>query len=211
MSGYKRMNLVPLSTQFELILRSQLRRGMTTIGFVVCGLAIIILWQASELQVSTVELQQKELRYQPVREMMSQNSNISQQLKQIEQQKTHLNNLVAGPTPLHILKAIAVASHHASGEVVVMSLSCNSQDVEEQQAGKPTNVSDVKRKLKRMITIAMSGKGEDDEAIMEFISALKGSGLFKKVELKSASHANDLNQTSKQFHVEAVSETEVGS
>ncbi|TWT59931.1 PilN domain-containing protein [Rubinisphaera italica] len=211
MSGFKRLNLVPLSTQFELILRSQLRRWVKTIGFVICGLAIIILWQVSELHVSTVVLHQKEMRYQPVRDMMSQNSKISQQLKEIEQQKTQLKNLVSGPTPLHILKAIAVASHHASGQVVVTSLSCNSQDVQEQQPAKSTNVSNVSRKCKRIGTVAMAGNGEDDEAIMEFISALKSSGLFNKVELKSATHTKDQNHTTKQFHIEAISETEVAS
>ncbi len=211
MSGFKRLNLVPLSTRFELVLRTQLRRWAGRIGFVLCGLGVITLWQASETHSSAIERQQKELLYQPVRDMMSSNSTISQQLKEFERQRIELENLVAGTTPLHILKAIAVASHHASGQIVVTNLSCNSQDVEEKLAVKQTTASAPKQKITRTGFVTMSGSGEDDESIMEFISALKQSGLFVKVELKSASHSKAQDQTTKQFLIEAQSEIEVAS
>lgn len=149
--------------------------------------------QLSELQNNAVWLHATTT---PLREIEAENRRMELQIRRIKERESWLTDSDSSQT-LQLLGLISHATGENHGRVSVRTLALNTIDRPvmplPNAENRPVNAKEkAKIKYEQRMQLDLTGVAVDDIAVASFVSALRDSGVFESVELKSSlSHLFD--------------------
>ena len=182
------INLLPPNTRLKIQFRSMLRRYvriwcLAGLGAVAC--ASVQVWECRQAAARIAALED---RCQPLYALQQVISEDRQQLQQLEARSKQVSQLQPTDHFIDLLGVLVTAAQANGGKVHVQRLTV--------QAGQPTAQPIPARGATAtsptgspavVSTLSLNGLAEDDEALAQFVTALRQSGVFERVELRSSS------------------------
>ncbi len=204
------INLLPWHYRRRCLLRRRLRQWSIAWAVVVLSLAAGWLEQHARWQAALAELEMHEQRYDEIRAVKSEIARLMAQQQSLGKQQDLVSQLQQAPPPLLTLALVSASAAKCEGRVAVAKLAYG----EETPAASPTPTPSASQAMPPgghptapavsrpayCGRLTIDGIGTDNVAIAEFVLGLRESGLFERVDLKSAaaSTSRALNVTAYQ-------------
>lgn len=200
------VNLLPLNYRRACLVRRRLRAWSIAWSAIAVGLGCAWCYERTRWQAAYDELEKQERRYDEVRSLKAKIARLVAETQQLSKQQDFVVRLQQSPPPLLPLALVSAGAARCEGAVAVRQMiyagdgsSTSLAAIEPQaQAGTQpaSNIQDVQHTQTARLTI--DGIGADNLAIAEFLLGLRESGVFERVELKSAATGATDNLTTYQ-------------
>lgn len=184
------MNLLPLEVRRRLLVKTRLFQWAVVWGLSL--VAVVGLWavESVDLQAQTRQLQMLERRCDPLRKLDAENKRVRERLAELEQRQSLLADLDTVQYPLLLVGIVSQGAHssHARIQVSDFSLAPLSAKITKSkiQVNKKKNEKQAKENVSARMRLTLKGIALDDLAVAQFIVALRDTGVFNAVELKSS-------------------------
>ncbi|MCH7685221.1 MAG: hypothetical protein IH899_00820 [Planctomycetes bacterium] len=186
-------NLLPLDFRRWLLVKIRLLQWSLVWGLSL--LALVALWAAKSVDrhTQTRQLQTLERQCDPLREMNEDNNRVRERLAELEQRQSLLADLDTVQYPLLLVGIVSQGTHRSHSRVQVRDFSL--APVTPVSAKSTKSASQVKNKnnekqteeyVSARMRLTLKGIALDDLAVAQFIVALRDTGVFNAVELKSS-------------------------
>lgn len=194
------INLLPASYRQRCLVRRRLRQW--SIAWAAVAVVLLLGWldQRSQWEATLAEVEMHEQRYDEIRALKGEISRLVAQKQGLGQQQELVARLQRSPPPLLPVALVSASAKRCEGRVVVNRLMYHE---ETRPAPPPTapaapasggaapapaapaaNVAPAAPLVSASLMI--DGVGADNVAIAEFVLGLRESGVFERVDLKSA-------------------------
>lgn len=200
------INLLPWHYRRRCLLRRRLRQWSIAWAIVALSLAAGWLDQRERWHAALSQLEMHEVRYDEVRAVKSEIARLAAQQQSVGKQQDLVSQLQQTPPPLLTLALVSASAAKCEGRVAVARLAYSEETPVAGPApaapappGGQTPLAAATRPAYRG-RLTIDGIGADNVAIAEFVLGLRESGVFERVDLKSAaaSTSRDLSVTAYQ-------------
>jgi Tfp pilus assembly protein PilN len=176
----------------------------TGIGAIVAGGLLTVGWQQhARLAAAQTALQQAEAECLPVRAMQEENDRMSRRIAELHGRQTLLAQLKRGRDPLQLVGLVSRSAMFVEGELKVAALSYQiSRPSAVEQPNRAGDAATVTPPPPETIRLTLDGIAMNDMAVSKFIVALRDSGCFTSVELRSSIRATLATGNARKFLVE---------
>ena len=200
------INLLPANTRLKIQFRSMLRRFariwcLAGIGAVACGLA-----QAWQYWHTAQTLAALEARCQPLYGLQEQIQKDHQQLKKLEAQRDTLTHL---QPPDHFMDLLGVLVQTTRAELgrlhiqrMTLQAAQNAAPVAGKSSSRTTASAPAPTAGSTTSIVSLNGQADDDAALARFVSTLRETSVFTRVDLKSSSQVSGGTGTARQYQLE---------
>lgn len=192
------INLLPWHYRRRCLLRRRLRQWSIAWAAVAIALAAGWLDQYGRWQTALAELEMHEQRYDEIRTVKSEIARLRAQQQNLGKQQNLVSQLQQAPPPLLALALVSGSAARCEGRVAVGRLAYGEEAVMSAPAaaspappagatppgGNSPPATAARPAYRGRLTI--DGIGADNVAIAEFVLGLRESGVFERVDLKSA-------------------------
>jgi Tfp pilus assembly protein PilN len=174
------INLLPPGLGIKLLIRRRLRGWAIVWGFaLVVGVLAVSNDYADLLRVRT-EFDHLSNRVQPLEQLHTKISTTKKRLRDLDQEVNRLQAVCVDDRSLAVLKVVGQSIEQIAGKVQVdhLNMVCS---------GWRTSAGKTKKSGPGPLesTVALRGIATDDLAIADFVAALRRSGVFAQVDLRS--------------------------
>jgi Tfp pilus assembly protein PilN len=197
------INLLPESTRGKIQFAGQLRSFAR--AWLVASLLVfaLILSQAKALWQDHQRLAALEGNCVPLYALQAEIDGTEKKIRQMEARLVRLSQLQPDNHALDVLGLLTSAMRRANGALVVQRLNFQSEHVNTQVKGTPPAKSIyANAESSRKYTLTLSGVTDDDASFSRFVSGLRETAVFDRVELKSSSQTNGSDRLAKQYQLE---------
>lgn len=186
-------NLLPLDFRRLLLVKIRLLQWSLVWGLSL--LALVALWAAKSVdrQAQTRQLQTLERQCDPLREMNADNKRVRKRLAELEQRQSLLADLDTVQYPLLLVGIVSQGTHRSQARVQVRDFSLApvapvsaKSTKSANQVKKKKNEKQAEENVSARMRLTLKGIALDDLAVAQFIVALRDTGVFNSVELKSS-------------------------
>ena len=189
----KHINLLTLNYRRRCLVHRRLRQW--SIAWAVVAAALLGGWLAERSRWLAVmeDAEIHEQRYDEVRALRGEIARLTAQKKGLGNQQALVGRLAQAPPPLLPVALVSASAGKCQGRVAVRRLVYNQEAVPQAAASPPVaptvarpddrSAEDRNRQSARL---TLEGVGIDNVAIAEFVVGLRESGVFDRVDLKSA-------------------------
>lgn len=197
------LNLLPTQFGRRLIIRGRLVLW-SCVGLVVCAALIAAGYrQHTKLAAARSELADIEAQCGPVRALLKENNSIGSRIAELRGRQTLLAHLNRGRHPLQLIGLVSRSAQYVGGNLKVASLSYQITETvvpadSEQQDG----TGDTPPAVTESILLTLDGIAANDLAVSKFILALRESGYFATVELRSSVRSQLASGRARRFQVD---------
>lgn len=186
------INLLPFEYRRRELVR--LRLLQWSLVWAGCLLLIVAAWwlKQSQHRASRLAVEAAETRFRPLEQLMGQRRAMETELRRLHAKGTVLGRL---RDEIQLLTLIGMVSHGARecrGRLVVDEMAFQrkannaSADRPQRDPGKPTDTEPGAEGSGPRASVTLRGTALDNLAVARFAAALRDSGLFERVELKSS-------------------------
>ena len=192
------VNLLPYRVLRQQVVHRWLRRWLV-IGCVAAAamaLAVGNLWHAA--QVAGTQREQLEEDYRPVKKANRDIQSLRAQIAKLQQQKAISMALSDNQPPLTVVGLISRAAQSCRGNVVVQQLEFKRAAVSKSKG------STTDHRLRGAGLLSLNGIGQSNVAVAQFAAALRDSGVFERVELKSTQAEKRVDGEFRNYSIECV-------
>ena len=197
------LNLLP--SQFG---RDQIIRGSlvlwSCIGLIACSALIAAGYrQHARLTAARSELADSEVRCNPVRATLKENNSIGGRIAELHGRQTLLAHLNRGQHPLQLIGLVSRSAQIVGGNLNVASLSYQiTETVVQPESVKQDSTGDTPAAVTESIRLTLDGFAANALAVWKFILALRESGYFTTVELRSSVRSELATGRARSFRVD---------
>ena len=187
------INLLPLNFRRRLLVKIRLLQWSLVWGLSL--LALVALWAAKSMdrQAQTRQLQTLERQCNPLRKIDADNNRVRKRLAELEQRQSLLADLDTVQFPLLLVGIVSQGTQRSHSRVQVrdfslapiMEVSAKSTNSAHQVKNKK-NEKQAEENVSARMRLTLKGIALDDLAVAQFIVALRDTGVFNAVELKSS-------------------------
>lgn len=143
----------------------------------------------------------REQRYEPVKRMMVKVGDMRRRIDELEARETMLDELSEPHPPLSGLALIGLSASKCDGRVRVDHLVLERNKSAAAPAAGRRQAPNVESLSAGRSRVLLDGTGLDNQAIAAFVEALKNTGAFLEVELKSTVRTGDETDAVRTFMV----------
>jgi hypothetical protein len=202
-------NLLPASFQQRAMLRRRLVQWATVWLGTLLLLAAGAMWRVSSEAALRQEVLDLEEQCGPLRELAQENQTIRDRLAEISGRQSLFAELDRAQRPLQVLGIISESALATDQQLHVdrLQLSPIAQPTDPKPAttkaatAAAPPVKEVKT-APNHTSLVLSGLATDDLAVARFISGLRHSGVFHKVELQSSSRVPHLTGHARRYEID---------
>lgn len=197
------LNLLPKEFGRRLIIRRALVLWSSILLF--ACLAVIAAGYRDHAILSTArrELAVSEARCEPVRATLKENNIIGGRIAELRGRQTLLANLNRGRHPLQLVGLVSRSAQNVGGNLKVASLSYQiTETVVQSDVGQQNNTGVTPPATIESIHLTLDGIAANDLAVSKFILALRESGYFRTVELRSSVRSELATGRTRSFRVD---------
>ena len=185
-------NLLPLDFRRRLLVKIRLLQWSFVWGLSL--IAFAALWAATSVdrQAQTRQLQTLERQCDPLRKMNADNKRVRARLAELEQRQSLLADLDTVQYPLLLIGIVSRGTHHSHARVQVRDFSLapvallSPKSTKSANQVKKKNEKQAEENVSARMRLTLKGIALDDLAVAQFIVALRDTGVFNAVELKSS-------------------------
>lgn len=192
------INLLPGHYRRRCLLRRRLRQWSIAWALVVLSLAVGWLDQQERWHAALAELEMHEQRYDEIRAVKSEIARLTSERQSLGKQQDLVSRLQQAPPPLLTLALVSASAAKCEGRVAVVRFAYGEETSVAGTApaapvgsaapatpgGQAPAAVAAQPAYRGRLTI--DGIGADNVAIAEFVLGLRESGVFERVDLKSA-------------------------
>ncbi|MGN6135998.1 MAG: PilN domain-containing protein [Aureliella sp.] len=204
------INLLPANTRLKIQFRSMLRRfariwAAAGVGALACAaLQVRECWHASQ------RLAELEARCEPLYALQQQIQSDRRQLNSLQARCEMLSGLQPSDHFLDLMGVLVESTQREAGKLHIQRLSLQSSQQAAAAPQAPSRAaaasaaagSAAAGNLVPIGTLSLNGLAEDDASLAQFVAALRETGVFDRVELKSSSQVAGGSKASRQYHLE---------
>ncbi len=190
------VNLLPIGYRRRCLLRQRLRQWSIVWAVVAFALAAIWLERRSSWQVALEQVEDQEQQYDELRAIKIQTARLARQKLVFGKQQALVASLEHSPPPLLPVALISASAARCEGRVAVRHLVYNEETPPQQSVASPAAGGPDKAPSATPAAapatplpvgkLTIDGVATDNVAIAEFVLGLRDSGVFERVDLKSA-------------------------
>jgi len=190
------LNLMPQGLQRRELIRARVRQW--SIVWVVAGALAVtvgsIQWTRLGSARSRVLGLQKE--YAPVETLQKDNTSIRSQIEELQQREKITLEIADERPVLTLLGSVSRAARECEGNVCVQKLSLKPA----RAAGGSRRLNSAETDVQRRLTL--NGLGVDNLSVARFVAALRDTGVFSQVDLKSTEATTVNTVQARTYHLE---------
>ncbi|QDU40141.1 hypothetical protein Mal4_44960 [Maioricimonas rarisocia] len=195
------MNLLPLPLQKKLLIRRRLTQWGIVWG--VCGvtaLVVALVW-SNRHSDSKATLAVLTDQVTPVRKLEAENEQMLEQINDIVARQSLLGDLDSAERPLTLVGIVSHSAASTKSRLQVQRFTMHRQEITPTDAKATPGNTAKKPETIVQTTLELSGVALDDLAVARFISALRETGVFVRVELKSSLSTQVADNPAKEYLV----------
>ncbi|MDB5340630.1 MAG: hypothetical protein JWN70_6249 [Planctomycetaceae bacterium] len=198
------LNLLPIQLRRRTLLRTRLRQW----GFIwatMCAVAILLLGRSwYVLSAAYGDLATWERRASGVQAVHEQNERLRVQIEGLRRRLAKYGDLNSEQIGLKLLATVSQSSAKTSGSHQIQKLSFNQTLVADAPVHATPNAATTATppKTREVRALVLSGVAKSNITIAEFVSTLRDSGVFQKVDLKSSQGNKTNTKGPRQYQVE---------
>lgn len=200
------INLLSWRCRLYLILRTRLLQWLV-VGSLVCLIALAT-WRTKSYRLNGAldSLALMESRCAPLQSMMIENQQMGRRLAELDGHQSLLKRLDDEQVPYRLLGLVSHGVQQCSGGLHVQTVMVT-RTRENVPSPKPPAVPQMKPatgqpKSREVTVLKLNGVADDNLAISRFVAALRDSGVFAKVDLRSSVGARRDDGRAQSFLVE---------
>ena len=188
------VNLLPWNYRRRCLVRRRLRQW--AVAWTVVALALVVGWLDLRAQWETAlaQVETHDQRYDEVRSLKGENARLLAQKQGLGKQQDLVVQLQQAPPPLLPVALVSASASRCEGRVAVQHLVYNEEPPTTQPvpqltptpSGTQPAIVATANRPPRSARLTVDGIGADNVAVAEFVLGLRDSGVFERVDLKSA-------------------------
>jgi hypothetical protein len=186
------INLLPFEYRRRELVR--LRLLQWSLVWAGCLLLIVAAWWLKQGQhrASRQAVEAAETRFRPLKQLMGQRRVMENELRKLHAKGTVLGQLRDERPLFTLIGMVSESARECRGRLVVDEMSfqhntnATSTDRPQRDSGKPTDNQPAADGSGPRASVTLRGTALDNLAVARFAAALRDSGLFGRVELKSS-------------------------
>lgn len=195
------MNLLPVSLQKKLLVRRRLKQWGVVWGLCAAvALTVAFIWsdRHSDSKATLAELNE---RVAPLRELDVENDQMLQKINDILARQSLLGDLDSAERPLTLVGIVSHSAASTQARLQVQRFTMQRQEITAPTSGETTKNDTQEPETIVQTTLELSGIALDDMAVARFITALRETGVFVQVELKSSLSTQIADNPAKEYLV----------
>lgn len=198
------INLLPPKTRLKIQFRSMLRRFsriwcLAGVGAMAC--AAVQIWECWHTGHRLAVL---ESRCLPLYAVQHEIQKDYKELQLLQSRCAMLDQLQPADHFIDLLGVLVQATRAELGKLHIQRLSLQSSQSAVSVASKSATrgAPAIPTLAATTSTLSLQGLADDDEALAQFVAALRQSGVFERVELKVSSQVSGGSRTARQYQLE---------
>ena len=205
----RHLNLLPWQCRRRTLLRQRLRSW--SVGWAAIGLLCCVLYGAEWVRLSRVQqdLAESQRRAASVQAVDQQNGKLKREVARLQEDVDKFGHLKNERLGIHLLGAVSQSWNVCGGKIQVQKMALRESFVQENaspdKAVKPASATPAKPPLLQKIqTLSLTGVAVNNLAVSQFVAALRDSGAFVRVDLKSSKGKDEREAIAHVYQVECV-------
>ncbi|MFG0335106.1 MAG: PilN domain-containing protein [Maioricimonas sp. JB049] len=195
------MNLLPLPLQKKLLIRRRLSRWGIVWGLCsVVALTVAFVW-SNRHSGSKAALAVLNDQVAPIRKLEAENGQMLEQINDIVARQSLLGDLDSAERPLTLVGIVSHSAASTQSRLQVQRFAMHRQEITPTETKAAPAEASEKPETIVQTTLELSGVALDDLAVARFISALRETGIFVQVELKSSLSTQVADNPAKEYLV----------
>ncbi len=178
-------NLLPFEFQRRLLFRSRLWQWSLVWGATTAAVLLLATHRVNYLLGHESRLQHMEQRCEPLRQLVAENRELQQRLREMNSRELLAGELDGARYPLELLGFVSRTAHAFGDQLHVRHFSLSHVARPPKPASKSQDVP-VASTEPETICLTLGGLATDGLTIARFVTALRESRVFESVELKSS-------------------------
>ena len=201
-----RVNLLPFGFRRKLLFRRAAKRWGLAAALCSIVLGLMGVREYRELRLQQQGLALRQMRAEPLEMLKSHNARLAEKLKLLAERETLLGELESGHFALQLLSAVSRSAAAGDDGVHVqhLGLSRVTTRVVDKSAPEPKPGERRPETEIETLVVTVKGIGADNLAVARFVVALRDTGLFEKVDLKSSTLGADASRGVRSYIVECM-------
>lgn len=205
----RHLNLLPWECQRRTLLRQRLRNWSFAWGLIGVLCAALYSSEWVRLSRSRHELGESQRRAAGIQAIEQQNGKLKQEVTRLQGDIDKFGHLKNERIGIHLLGAVSQSWNVCGGKIQVRKMALReiyvADTVSPDKAGKPAPANPAKPPPTRKVqTLSLSGVAAHNLAVSQFVAALRDTGAFVRVDLKSSKGNDDRQVNSHAYQVECV-------
>lgn len=196
------MNLLPLPLQKRLLIRRRLSQwGIVWCGCSLVTLTVTLVWSSYHSD-SKATLARLKAQTAPVQTLAAENTRMLEQINDITARQSLLGELDRSERPLTLVGIVSHSAASTRSRLQVQRFAMLREEITPTVTGKGSEAATTQEgEAVVQTTLELSGVALDDLAVARFISALRETGIFVQVELKSSLSTQIAGRPAKEYLV----------
>ncbi len=186
------LNLLPFEYRSKALVR--LRVLQWSLVWILCLVATAVVWWAKQSRCnrSLLAVATAERRYQPLEKLVHARKAMQNELRRLHAKGTILGQLLDERPLFTLMGVVSRSARECDGRLVVEEMtfarkeSAGRNDRRQQKPATAAKPAPAAQPPGPWASVAFRGKALDNIAIATFAAALRDTGLFRRVELKSS-------------------------
>ena len=200
------INLLPSDIKLELRARVALRWWGLIWAFCGAGLIAYCTWEYGTLRETKAEATRLSVQCQPLHTLQEQIKIDYQQTQALLEEEKILNRIQSTDHLIELLAIIVKATRHAEGHLQIQRLDLLArQSAETTNTPSPSQITsneNLNKQPKSLATLTMQGVADNEQILAQFVSGLRASEIFERVDLKSSSQLSNGNSSDRHYELE---------
>ena len=202
------VNLMTWESRCRCLVRRHVARW-GRVALLLAMLASVCWWSVQDdLKDAKARLDQLDQRAEMYRTQLAANAKAKAKIKQAQQRHELFERLASSHRPLQLVGIVSASSREQDGRIRVDSFSIRPDESQphpvKPAAGQQRSKSEFRTPEARRHALVIAGSADDDQALSEFIAALRKAGVFVDVELKSSSEVMLAKTPARKYQVHCV-------
>ena len=194
------LNLLPYTLRRRQIVRLRFRQWCFIWAAAAAIASGIVYWtQYASCQSCLADLQMLERKYAPLKKMETELNSMRAQMDDLQKRETLALSLADDVPDLTLLGTISRAAYQSNGSVYVKQWILDRKTTPQRH-----DKNSVVEAPKRSGMLTLQGAGIDNLSVARFVAALRDSGVFDVVELKSTGMQATRNTEARGYLVECM-------
>jgi hypothetical protein len=188
----RHLNLLPWSLRCRMLLRQRLRQWAIVWSFLAVGCGVLYAQSWHGLSTTQDELELWQRRAVAVQSVHEKNGALRRKIAALQERLTKYGHLNSEQIGFQLLATISQSSESVDGKIQVQNLAFRQTQVAEAPPETKTPVAPAAPgaaikppKMREVRTLSLTGIAANNLAVAQFVSSLRDSGAFQRVDLKS--------------------------
>jgi Tfp pilus assembly protein PilN len=199
----RHLNLLPWNVRRSALLRERLRQWCTAWGTIVVIAVGLGCWQLQRLSSTQAELAFWQVRSERARSDEALNADLQGKINQLKARLAKYGHFESERTGFLLISTLSQAAAVNSGKLQVQKLNFATTVVTETPpAGRQPATNNTPAPTRKHHVMSLSGVASSNLVLSQFVSSLRDSAAFEKVELKSSQGKGEVAAGPRAYQIE---------